>query len=407
MSSKKKENKKIVIFYSMLVDVGGAERLALEEVRYFSRNHDAWLFTFKLNPEALFGYKDVRLKVIDRHRESDYYKVTSSLKRAVTLARELKKINCDLVIACSTAGLHEMFLASLIYPVPYILHIHGTIFWFEKDPLKYAFTFKPAFNTIRQSLKGHMEFVPQKLYCSFPQNVKKELVAVLNYFAVKRGRRVLVLGNHMRWEVQKLYHKNSIVLPLTCFPEYFQGYVPKIDVKKHIGVDQNTKIMLSISRLDPRKRIDLLIKAFAQIHNELDDTVLVIGGKGSEKPKLETLAKKLGIPDKVKLVGFIPENELWDYYASCDIFAYPGWSDFAMTIYEAYGFNKKIVCSSEIEIPLRSNVFRTKPTVKDFANTLKVALNAPLEKIDFRELTWDNYFRQLEQIVHQAMEKNR
>jgi len=409
MGTQMQKVKKIAIFYSQLVGVGGAERLAIEEVRYFSKNYDAWLLTFKLNPEALFGYTDLKLKEIrfNHDGKSDYYSFTSSVRRAITLARELKKINCDLVIACSTAGLYEMFLASLIYPVPYILHIHGTIFWFEKDPLKYALIFKPAFNTIRQSLKGHMEFVPQKLYCSFPQNVKKELMAVLNYFAVKRARKVLVLGNHMRWEVQKLYHKNSIVLPLTCFPEYLQGYVPKTDVKKQIEVDQNTKIILSISRLDPRKRIDLLIKAFAQIHNELDDTILVIGGKGSEKPKLETLAKKLGIPDKVKLVGFIPENGLWDYYSSCDIFAYPGWSDFAMTIYEAYGFNKKIVCSSEIEIPLRSNVFRAKPTVKDFANTLKVALNAPLEKIDFRELTWDNYFRQLEQIVHQAMEKNR
>jgi len=400
--------KTVVIFYSQLASVGGAERLALEEARYFSRNHDAWLFTFKLNPEALLEYKDIRLKVIetDHHDESNYYRFTSSLKRAIILAQELKKINCDVVIACSTAGLHEIFLASLIYPVPYILHIHGTIFWFEKDPLKYALIFRHAFNTIRQSLKGHMEFVPQKLCCPFPQNIKKELMAVLNYLAVKRAKKVLVLGNHMQWEVQKLYQKNSMMLPLTCFPEDLLDYTPDKNIKKKMGIDKNTKIILSVSRLDPRKRIDILIKSFAYVHNELEDTVLVIGGKGSEKPKLETLTKKLGVSDKVKLVGFIPENEVWDYYASCDVFAYPGWSDFAMTIYEAYGFNKKIVCSSEIEIPLRSNVFRADPTVKDFANTLKAALNTPLEKIDFQELTWDNYFKQLEQIVHQVIEKN-
>jgi len=408
MDTQMQKVKKIAIFYSQLVGVGGAERLAIEEVRYFSKNYDAWLLTFKLNPEALFGYTDLKVKEIKFNHDgkSDYYSFTSSLRRAISLAQELKKINCDLVIACSTAGLYELFLASLMYPVPYILHIHGTIFWFQEDPLKYALIFKPAFNTIRQSLKGHMEFIPQKVYCSFPQNVKKELMAVLNYLAIKRAKTILVLGNHMKWEVQKLYHKNSIVLPLTCFPEHLLNYVPKENIQKRIGVGENTKIILSISRLDPRKRIDLLIKSFAQIHKGLEDTVLVIGGKGSEKPRLEALSKKLGISDKVKLLGFIPENKVWDYYASCDIFAYPGWSDFAMTIYEAYGFNKKIVCSSEIEIPLRSNVFRADPTVSDFANTLKAALNTPLEKIDFQELTWDNYFKQLEQIVHQVIEKN-
>lgn len=404
-----KQIKKIVIFYSRLVGVGGAERLAIEEVRYFSRNYDAWLLTFKLNSEALFEYTDLKMKEIrfNHDKESDYHRFFPSLRRAITLARELRKINPDIVIACSTAGLHELFFASLIYPIPYLLHIHGTIFWFEKDPLKYALIFRPAFNTIRQSLQGHMEFISQKYYCSFLQHLRKEIMAVLNYLAVKRARRVLVLGNHMRWEVQKLYHKSAMIAPLTCAPPFLLNHTPSKSMKEKMGIDKDKRIILSISRLDPRKRINLLIKSFAKIHNELDDTLLVIGGKGPEKSKLETLSRKLGISDKVKFLGLIPESELWDHYAACDLFAYSGWSDFAMTIYEALGLKKKIVCSTELEVPHCSYIFRANPTAKDFALALKEALNSHMKKtIDVQELTWDNYFKQLEQIINKAIVEN-
>jgi len=402
-----KNRKRITIFYSRLIGVGGAERVALEETKHFSRKYDARLLTFSLKPEALFEYKDLKIVNLNFIDDNQYFDFAQTLKRTLALARELKRSKTDLVIAVSTAGIYELFFATLIYPIAYILHIHGTIFWFEKDDLKYALVFRRAFNTVKQSVLGHIEFIPPKNYGSFPKRLQTELMAMLNYLAVKRAKKVLVLSDHMKWEVRKLYQKNSTVAPAVLIPPHLLNYTPKEDIRKKMQIDEGTQIILSICRLDPRKRINVLIKAFARICDEIDAT-LIIGGQGPEEFKLKDLTKKLGIFDRVKFVGFIPENELWDYYAACDIFTYPGWGDFAITIYEALALGKKVVCSSEIEIPQSAFVFKVDPNVEDFALGLKKAMEARVEtKQDIQELVKFDYFKKMDKIIDKLLVRGR
>jgi len=71
------------------------------------------------------------------------------------------------------------------------------------------------------------------------------------------------------------------------------------------------------------KRIDLLINAFKIIYDRIKDTVLIIGGIGPDEKNLKALVKKLNIQDRVKFVGYIKEEELWDYLLACDVFVHP------------------------------------------------------------------------------------
>jgi glycosyltransferase involved in cell wall biosynthesis len=186
------------------------------------------------------------------------------------------------------------------------------------------------------------------------------------------------------------------------------SYQPKEDVRQKLGL-QNKRVIFSVGRLDPRKRIDVLIKSFARILPKYKDIYLLVGGTGEEEEGLKKLTEELGITDRVKFLGFIPDSELFDYYAACDVFAFPSWTSSGITPYEALAVGKKVVWTSEADEPVLGDkhVFVAEPNVGDFARGLEEALNADVEgEVDLSGYTWDKYFETvystlIEAIIHE------
>jgi len=80
------------------------------------------------------------------------------------------------------------------------------------------------------------------------------------------------------------------------------------------------KVVLTVGRLAKEKNIDLIIRGFAELTKLRDDVSLVITGKGPAEQNLRSLVAKLGLEDKVRFTGFVPDSELPKFYASCDAF---------------------------------------------------------------------------------------
>lgn len=101
-------------------------------------------------------------------------------------------------------------------------------------------------------------------------------------------------------------------------------------LRQKFSFSPSDPIVVAIQRLDPRKRTEMLIRAVPHVLKEVPDARFIIGGKGPDKPKLEQLVTKLDLEKSVKLIGFIPDDELPYYYASADLFAFH-------TLYEGFG----------------------------------------------------------------------
>src|SRR5437867_4480004 len=75
-------------------------------------------------------------------------------------------------------------------------------------------------------------------------------------------------------------------------------------------------VFLSAGDLVPRRRIDLLIRAFSRVHANAPDTQLVIAGGGRESSRLRDLAHILGIYDAVEFTGVLDRDavrqRMWD-----------------------------------------------------------------------------------------------
>ena len=77
------------------------------------------------------------------------------------------------------------------------------------------------------------------------------------------------------------------------------------------------KIIFALGRLVAYKGFEYLIKAARQLGN---DCVVLIGGKGVLQESLQALIEEQGVADKVKLIGFVSNEELPGYFGACDLF---------------------------------------------------------------------------------------
>lgn len=83
-------------------------------------------------------------------------------------------------------------------------------------------------------------------------------------------------------------------------------------------------IVLFVGRLIEKKGVDDLIKAYARLPEKLRDrTTVWIVGRGELEDLLRTLSTELGIGEKIKFLGEIPNDQLPDYYAAVDLFVGP------------------------------------------------------------------------------------
>ena len=66
------------------------------------------------------------------------------------------------------------------------------------------------------------------------------------------------------------------------------------------------------------KGVDVLLEALALVKTKFECVIL---GDGNHKAFCEELTKKLGLADRVTFKGFVPQEELKDYYRECSVVA--------------------------------------------------------------------------------------
>lgn len=112
--------------------------------------------------------------------------------------------------------------------------------------------------------------------------------------------------------------------------------------KKH-----NIYTIGTVSHLNNRKRIDILIKAFLKA--DIKNSRLLIGGKGPELNKLKKLSRN---DPRIEFLGFIPDDNMNEFYNSLDVFVFPTIMEgYGLPIVEAMACGKQVVTLEDALIP--------------------------------------------------------
>ncbi len=99
---------------------------------------------------------------------------------------------------------------------------------------------------------------------------------------------------------------------------------------------ENEPIIFFLGRLTEQKGIEYLIYAAKKILKKFPDTKILISGQGYLLESLKKFSRILGIEDSIIFTGFLPPEELKDYYSAADVFVSPSiYEPFGITILEA------------------------------------------------------------------------
>jgi glycosyltransferase involved in cell wall biosynthesis len=110
--------------------------------------------------------------------------------------------------------------------------------------------------------------------------------------------------------------------------------VGRARVRAQLGVASNARVIGVLGRLDPNKRVDLVIRAAAPLLS--DDRQLVIVGDGEERDRLTAIARDAGVTEHVVFAG--ERRDVGPVLSSFDVFvAASAQETFGLSVLEALG----------------------------------------------------------------------
>lgn len=123
------------------------------------------------------------------------------------------------------------------------------------------------------------------------------------------------------------------------------------EVRERLGVGPDEVLLFTLSRLGPEKRVDVLVRALAELRPLTRRVRLVVGGQGPEAETIARLARGLGVERDVIMAGHLgPEKAA--YYEACDIFVFHSlFETFGQVAVEAMAAAKPVVSVRAGAIP--------------------------------------------------------
>lgn len=123
----------------------------------------------------------------------------------------------------------------------------------------------------------------------------------------------------------------------------FESLTKLLDARKQLALTAK-HVLLCISRLESWKRVERSIQVLPDVVRDHPDTILVIVGNGSERERLQSIARELGVEQHVRFEGAVPHDGIPQYLAAADVFlSFYDWSNVGNPLLEAMMAGKCIV----------------------------------------------------------------
>lgn len=265
------------------------------------RGHNVYIFA----PYNI-GYKD-KNKNVFRYPSIDIkYKIRFPLPIPYSrkIDREIKKLNIDII-----HSQHPNLLG------------WAAISWAEKKNVPLVFTW----HTIYDQYTHYTPFIPKKLAKGWVINNSVNYANCTDKIIIPTSSVKKIIEN---WGVN---NENIEIIPTGVDIKMFSNF-DSSGIREELVIDDDKKIILSISRLTEEKNVIFLVKEVIKVLKKDPDTVFVLGGDGYLKNDLIKIINKARVGKQVFLVGLIDREEIKNYLNLADVFVYASKSETQGTI---------------------------------------------------------------------------
>ncbi len=120
--------------------------------------------------------------------------------------------------------------------------------------------------------------------------------------------------------------------------------IPEIIFDCNDNLGTNAILIGFVGRLSEQKGVDLFLKAFKIVLQNVNDIKAVIIGDGEDREKLEKLSNELGIDEHVLFLGY--RKDIYSLIKRMDFIVLPSrWEGFPLTPIEVFSMKKTIIVS--------------------------------------------------------------
>ena len=209
--------------------------------------------------------------------------------------------------------------------------------WLEKNVANYDIVIAQMlpFNTLEASLIAKKQNVPLILLPLM--HIDDEFYHWKHYYEIiKKGNLVLANSEYSKKAFyDRIGAKSVFVGPGINKEDYIQENIEGNAFKAKYGFE-NKRIILTVSRKNPSKRYDLLVKAIEKINQEFEDTHLVMIGPDDDKIPIDSKC--------VSYLGKVSQEDLVNAYDACEVFSMMSESEsFGMVFCEAWARKKPVI----------------------------------------------------------------
>jgi glycosyltransferase involved in cell wall biosynthesis len=208
------------------------------------------------------------------------------------LRRELTEQRPDLIV--SHFAPYTFPVLDIIRPYPLVIHFQG------------PWALESQFEGARQPTVWAKAHVERTVY--------------------RRGLRFIVLSNYSR-DVLCLFYgvpaERIRVVPGGVDADFFGIDATRPAARERLGWPQDRPIVLAVRRLVRRVGLGDLVAAMDEVRKRVPDALLLIAGKGPLEDDLRSLVRSLGLGNNVRLLGFVPDQELPAAYRAADLTVVP------------------------------------------------------------------------------------
>jgi glycosyltransferase involved in cell wall biosynthesis len=211
-----------------------------------------------------------------------------------------------------------------------ILHLHGV----------FCHTNWAAFAAARAQVKPYVVTVhgcldPQVLRKGLARRLKKAAyIALIERHVMDRASRLIALTDTERCHIEALRFRTPVVvLPNGLDPQALSSHLPREAVEARFPRVKGHPYVLFLSRLHPKKGLDLLVPAFASLIREHPEwRLLVAGPEEGHGEAMRQQVRQLGLEAVVEFTGPVYGEDKLALLGHAGIFCLPSRSEGLPTV---------------------------------------------------------------------------
>jgi glycosyltransferase involved in cell wall biosynthesis len=178
-----------------------------------------------------------------------------------------------------------------------------------------------------------------------------------------RARRVIAISESTRSDVVRLFGvpRSKVDVAYPGIGEAFRPLPAEAVAAFRAAHKLPERFILYLGTLEPRKNVDALVRAFAEVRRvrraERADAgnslhLVLAGARGWWFEDLFRLIQSLDLADSVHLPGYVPEAELPLWYNAAAAFVYPSsYEGFGLPVAEALACGRPVVTTTASSLP--------------------------------------------------------